>query len=648
MPAYIARDFGGMQLGRSPRLIPPNAARDAANVDLSSGALMPMVQPRPIHTLGDPAAKRAAHLRFNDGTTFWLPLSHRLSDVVQSPVVNDSHERVYVLDPPRSPLRFNTKARLLNGDPFYLLGLPAPVSAPTVTVTGGSGPNETRAYVYTFVDAFGHEGPPSEPTVQSGPGDGSWQVSAMDTSVPDASQRPTVRKRIYRTLPVTDGTGGYFFVAEVDLADASYTDTVPGTLVALNNPLESLSFYAPPDDLDGMVLMPGGFIIGWSGRDLRFSVPYRPWAWPPEFDLTLEHQVVGIGVSGQTAVCATAGAPYALTGTSPAQVTPSKFDTIEPCLDKGTVMSDADGVYYASRRGLVFVTAASVRVITQDIIPEADWCAALAGWGTGMLGAAKTRTQLLVLADSGRGFRVDVRNNRLAVSRLQNFTRYSALWNDAVTGGVLLLDTFGSGNPVVYELPVCGSNPAPYLWSSGEITTPRPVNLVCGRVELDAGELMGRFAPRRQPVFGGNLFPSFAPVGVWPDGEDQHVWRTSGASVVGYCVPGTFRPAGTLPAGTVAPGTESFGSFYAWPFWPGMVTPDSRLYLASVSLPENVPCWLWYWAGRRLVFAEPILDDSMFRLPSGFKSDTHAFAVVSRYPIHSVQFATSPNELEIV
>lgn len=645
MPALVARDFSGMHVGRSVRLLPPNVAADAANVDLSSGSLVPMLRPVKVHEAPGSGAKKFARLRFNDGTVFWLPLSHRLSDVIKSPVVNDSHERVYILDPPGTPLRFNTKARLLAGQPSFLLGLPAPVSAPTVTVSGGSGLSETRAYVYTFVDDYGHEGPPSEPTLQSGFANGTWTVGGMDTSVPDAAQRPGVKKRIYRSLSTNDGIGGYFFVAEVALSVASYDDTAPGTLIALNNTLESVSFYAPPDDLDGMVLMPGGFFIGWRGRDLHFSVPYRPWAWPPEFDLTLEHAVVGVGVTKQTAVCATTGSPYLLTGTSPAQVTPARLDVIEPCLDKLSVIGSDDGVYYASREGVVFVTSSTARVLTSDAIPGSAWYENLK---SGVVGAAKTKAQYFILSADGEGWRIDVWRDKLSVSRLQNFTRYTALWNDTVTGSVLLVDTFDQDGPIVYELATSGQDYVPFLWSSGEITTPRPTNFTCGRIELDTGALVGRFAPRPPVPEVEGIVDSFAPTGEWPPPEEQHQWRLYGASVVNHCLPGSFLLAGTIPAGTLAPGTESFGDLYMWPFWPGMTMPTSLLYLASVTLPKNIPCWFWYWAGRRLAFSEPIMNDSMFRLPSGFKSDIHAFAVVSVYPIHSIQLSTSPADLEAV
>lgn len=645
MPAIVARDFFGMQLGRSVRLLPPNAATNAVNIDLSSGSLYPMLRPVRVYAAPGTNAKKIVRIKFNDGAIFWLPLTHRLSDVIKSPVVNDTHERVYILDPPGTPLRFTTKARLLAGQPSFLLGLPAPSAAPTLTVTGGSGPTETRAYVYTFVDAYGHEGPPSEPALQSGPVDGTWVVSGMDTLVPDAGQRPAVSKRVYRSLATSQGISGYFFVADVPLLDATYSDVIPGTTVALNNPLESTSFYAPPEALDGMILMPGGFILGWSGRDLHFSVPYRPWAWPPEFDLTLEHAIVGAGITGQTAICATTGAPYALTGTSPAQITMAKLEAIEPCLDKSTVLGGDDGVYFASRHGVVVATAGGARVATIGVIPEKDWMNGLKGT---VVGAAKTMSQYMIMTDAGRGWRLDTLRDRLSVSRLQNLSRFSSLWNDAVTGNPVVIDTFDPDGPFVHEFSPDVSVAVPFLWASGELNTPKPVNFSCGRIELDTGSLVGRFTPRQASDVASELAWSFDAVGVWPPGEDQHAWRFAGSSIPNYCLPNTCLFAGTIQAGELAPGTDSFGDLFVWPFWPGMAVPNTFMYLTSVSLPQGVPCWFWYWAGRRLAFSGPILDDSMFRLPSGFKSDVHAFAVVSICPIHSIQMALSPSELETV
>lgn len=69
---------------------------------------------------------------------------------------------------------------------FYRLGLPRPDTAPTVSHTGGTQATIERSYVYTFVTAWGEEGPPSAVGTYEAPSDATqWDISTIDLAPPN-------------------------------------------------------------------------------------------------------------------------------------------------------------------------------------------------------------------------------------------------------------------------------------------------------------------------------------------------------------------------------------------------------------------------------------------------------------------------------
>jgi hypothetical protein len=70
------------------------------------------------------------------GPSTWLEFADPDTDVMRSPVVDDSFDRFYFASPTVAPM-YNTRARIEAGLPPWLLGVPAPGCAPGVAVTGG-------------------------------------------------------------------------------------------------------------------------------------------------------------------------------------------------------------------------------------------------------------------------------------------------------------------------------------------------------------------------------------------------------------------------------------------------------------------------------------------------------------------------------
>jgi hypothetical protein len=474
MTALRLEDFGGLLPRRSRRLIPDDAATTARNTKLLQGELRGFRQPVQVadFTAQSFTVRRAYRIPDADyGDDFWMTFDSRDVDVVRSPIVNDSYDRYYWAgdDTPK----YNTRERIVAGLDPYDLGIPEPDTAPTVTPPGAG--SNTRAYVYTFVSAYGEEGPPSSPTLASG-ADGTWTIGNLDATPVGSATRNITHKRIYRTVP-GNSSSLFFFVAEVALATTSYNDSAVDDDVAQNSTLESTSWIGPPADLEGFVLMPNGYLVGWVGRRLVFSEPYRPHAWPAEYEISTEFEIVGLAVWGNTLVIGTRSSPYLGQGVTPAAFTTTKLDAVEPCLSRRSIVSTVAGAYYASPNGLVLVNSGGTVVITKDIVTKEEW----ARYTPETIYAAQYGLQYIAFTSESFGF---IYNPEEAKSRLVELDRFDdvvGIEADRYNGEVYLirLDRAWQWDPEETERLF-------WRWKSKEFHLPKWVNFGAARIKFDS------------------------------------------------------------------------------------------------------------------------------------------------------------------
>jgi hypothetical protein len=246
-----------------------------------------------------------------------------------------------------------------NGPPSIAPG--ATLGVQTLQIWGnfeGSSVFEARAYVFTWVTAYGEEGPPSPATLVNGWSNATWTISLYTPLPADmgGTDRNITKVRIYRTVTSNTGLSTYFQVVELPVGTASYQDTSGDDTVALNPQLASFFWSAPPTDLQGISAFPNGITVGFRSNEVWFSEPFRPHAWPPSYVLTTEFPIVGLGVCGQAVVVCTEGTPYVIVGTSPATMAMTKVKLHEPCINRGSIISTDTTVLYASQNGLIQVS----------------------------------------------------------------------------------------------------------------------------------------------------------------------------------------------------------------------------------------------------------------------------------------------------
>ena len=249
------------------------------------------------------------------------------------------------------------------------------VTGNVITDTSEAEADEVHAWIYTWVSDLGEEGPPSEPSdllTRSYTEAGAIQSVTINTETGVTGPYGISTKRIYRTLTGISGATSYQLVAEIPAVQANFTDDVLGS--ALGGDIISTLWDPPPDDLEGLIALPNGVCAGFSGRDIYFSEPYQPHAWPRDYIQALDSDVVGLGAYGTTLVAGTKGVPYAAVGTDPATLRMVRSELNQACVAKRSFARAArQGVVYAAPEGLVLVGPGGAQIVSLPAYDFEGW-----------------------------------------------------------------------------------------------------------------------------------------------------------------------------------------------------------------------------------------------------------------------------------
>lgn len=370
MTAISVKAFGGIKPIVSARLLATSEAQISQNAKLVSGSLLPMKGTTVLQSLQ--SSSPATIYRYGTSPTeanYWLEFP-RDTDVMRSPIAQDQYDRLYWADGVNPP-KYAPNSLILSSQPYpgasYLLGIPAP-AAPTLS--GTTAPEakdvpETRAYLVTYVSAYGEEGPPSPASslVTVKPG---TDVTITLPGAPSGNYNITL-KRIYRSSAVGN-TAQWQFVKEVSVSTGSWTDNK--AQADLGEVLPSEDWIAPPTGLKGLRLMANGAAVGFSGKTLYFSEPNLPHAWPHIYPIDFD--IVGIATYGQYVAVLTTSYPYLFQGIDPAAMSSSKLPLAQACVSKRSIVETGSGVIYASPDGLVEIGTQN-DVITKGLFNREQW-----------------------------------------------------------------------------------------------------------------------------------------------------------------------------------------------------------------------------------------------------------------------------------
>ena len=383
MAYFKVQQFKGMVPAVSSKLIAEQFAVDAKNADFASGQVGLLNSDSEIQTLSG-AVRKSIYL---DSSNNWFQWDDANVSVVEGPIPDDTQGRLYWSgeDYPR----VGTATSMISGGTYpavsYRLGVPAPPNAPQRTKTGTADDTQTPndvSYVYTFVTSLGEEGPPSPPTAVTELTD----AENVDITMPTGDQpsgdyffSTGAKKRIYRSNSGSTNTT-FQFVGEVNFTATTFTDTLSS--YELGEVLPSGTWIGPPDDdstlypsgpLQGLTALANGMFAGFSGKRLCISESYLPHAWPIAYRITLDEEIIAIATTGSGLVCLTNEATYFVVGSDPSAMSASKLDIAQACVNKDSVVDMGSYVLYAGPDGLVAVSGAEARLVSEGLITPKQW-----------------------------------------------------------------------------------------------------------------------------------------------------------------------------------------------------------------------------------------------------------------------------------
>ena len=149
-----------------------------------------------------------------------------------------------------------------------------------------------------------------------------------------------------------------------------YTDSV-GEL-DLGAVCPSIFYDRAPDGMSNILGHPNGFFVAFKNNALHFSEPFAPWAWPEDYQIPVNQNIIGLGLFGSTVVVCTDGDILTFSGPHPTAMYKKK-GSFQPCLSQRGVVNTDDGVMFPSLEGFQQVSAQGVQNMTADLFKPDDW-----------------------------------------------------------------------------------------------------------------------------------------------------------------------------------------------------------------------------------------------------------------------------------
>lgn len=365
--------------GEIPRLpadrLPEGYAALARNCDFAKGELRSL-KGLGTEYLADAAARPVRGLFTDNGIRFFA--WNKPTRAYLAPTIDDTIRRVYYQthDAGVRVAQTDTMKTLANqpGPPTesWAVGVTAP-GIPAVAVSGsGAGDLETVSVVVVAINIWGEESAPSPPvTVERSRGQ---TITITLTHAPTTGQVPLQGLLVYRTYPSTQ-SADYYLLQETAFLPVTGNDFVipdssvePQTAVVLT----SADWDLPPPSAGNLCYPGNGFFCVSTGKDLLFSEPYRPHAWP--YRMTFPSGVVGVIEIEGGVLVTTQKASYMVLGSSPEQMT-QQFFPVKQAGVSDTAIAHVDGsAVYATNDGLADIFGGQPSIsASQSLFQREDW-----------------------------------------------------------------------------------------------------------------------------------------------------------------------------------------------------------------------------------------------------------------------------------
>ena len=258
----------------------------------------------------------------------------------------------------------DVSAQLADSDIVILGGASAPVDATLVMWVKGSVLSE--AVSITQVDTAGW--------VQIVRGRNGTQAQAFPIGARvllsvNPVRAPVASISVYRA---EGSTGQYFLIADIPVDDYGYCVWTDNGDAASATVLESTTWDLPPDNAENLTYVNNGFFCVSSGKELVFSEPYHPHAWP--YRMLFPYDIVGVTAVSGGVLVTTTSQPWLVMGSTPLDMSQQQLE-IEQQGWVGTAITRVEGAaVYASNDGLVSTYGGQPTLTdSQALFTRRDW-----------------------------------------------------------------------------------------------------------------------------------------------------------------------------------------------------------------------------------------------------------------------------------
>lgn len=347
-----------------------------------------------------------------------------------------------------------------------------------------------------------------------------------------------------------------------------YTFTDDFSYLSLTSLLGSTEYEAPPENMQGITALHNEMMAGFVGNDVYFCEPGEYHAWPSQYRISFEYDVVALASIGGILLVLTRGYPYIVEGNYPATMVAQKLAVMYPCVSAASVVATGFGVVWATHDGLAVYGGGGAQLLTKAVHYSDTWNADVnpeeivgAVFKENYIGSTATAALTLeaIEAEGGTG-----------LSFVDLDFQYSASWYDNETNS---LYTAVGTNGDIYQW----DNPNPQnmtmRWKSKVFVTDAPMNLGAARVVAD-----------------------YDPAGVSPEWENM----------------------------------------------------NDNWEVTNTQWDAGLPITFNLYINKQLIFTTTRNDSGIFRLPTGYKSDTFEVEIYSPVRVRAIHIAETPIGLATV
>jgi hypothetical protein len=439
----------------------------------------------------------------------------------------------------------------------------------------------------------------------------------VDSIVSDTSFTYTAAGSDKAVTATTDGTL-YWDTSELNSGDTRYytgsTFTDDFDFGALSITLSDISRDAPDEDMTGLRVAQNNFLIGFVGNELCVSEPNKPWSWPIDYRLVFPHDIVTVEAVGGNIIVLTDKYPFIVYGSNPANLEYRRIDVIMPCLSKRGTVNMGYGVVYPTHGGLAAISSGgSPALITQ---PLHDWDT----WDD--IDPTEYKAEFFDgkwFGSHNNGSIIYERDEKTGGLLTTTPTKFYAAYYDSVTGNFYYIADL---NGALY---LWDDQTQPFLnmsWKSKVFVTNDYVNVGAARVVAD-------YSVSADEIAAIEAYNATVPT-------TNAAWWSLMAQLGVINGPVDYTDPDTVMYVPV------YGAFNSFELNGDPVTS----YLLSTADAGALSFTIW--ANKEIITSVNVVDSDIFRLPTGYKSDTFEVAVSGKVRVRAIHFGESPFGLRTV